>query len=390
MTDFIFDLGLFDTQAEWEVWITSDVGKRLAVITRFVQTEVVLNTESFGAFSIVIPNIDYKEFILPDNRFEFYRKPVDGISNLIASGFIRDYVLSKTNQVELLKVSGLLDNSLAMRRIAPYYSGSPEVKKSGPADDVIRQIVRENFISPTDTNRIQPDLVVLPDNSRAPIINISFAYKPVSTVISNIRKKMLLDGWRLDPIFRPIIHNDGTLGFEFDVITREVEQESPRKILISDQIGNFEDPIVRILTSHEVTSVYSGGQGQEDDRIVINVKDESRINRSHWNLIEVFDDSRNQGVDVDSVTDSAEQRLQEGEPYINIEGKILDFPGTRFGVDYWIGSSIVVEAYNYVVDAYINGAKFEISASGLERIDLKINSKDMLLEPPIITVVQGL
>lgn len=362
----------------YELWLTNDIGTRLAILDDVGGFEYVLRVNGVGAFSVTLP-VDFDLVLLgianehPDRRVEFWRGALDTRKSLEIIGLIRSLdQATSSSGVELLAVSGPDQGDLITRRIVAFFAGTDEANKSGAADDVIKEYADENFGSSavgtrrswtSDGVSIQTDLTL------GPTIDRQASWRNLLTVFQDVVDSAQSEGTRTYYAMAPVSPED----FELRTWINQPGQDLTDEVVFSLERGNLDNPSLTYDYTQEVTVVYSGGQGQGTGRMLAIITDTTRINSSVFNRREVFHDARNSET-LNAVISEGKSRMAEGVPILRFTGDIRDTPKTRYGVDWRLGDRVTVSYKGQQFDSIINAVRVRVDGGGQETITAKVEN----------------
>lgn len=366
-------------QAQYEVYIGSSRGLRLAYVEGWTRLTAVLANNAVGRWSLTIPDglID-DALIQRDAMVELWRAVPGRRPDLITVGFTRAVRYSDEGGVDMLTLRGPDANELLYTRIVTEGAINQYSRKtSTAADDVMKDIVRRSMdSSAADSDRDLSDygLTVEADAGGGPTISRSYPRKFVLQVLQEIANAARAAGTRVLFGIVPIPKGD-TLDFEFRTwITRrgaDRTQTGGNPTFFGKEWGNLEAPDLVYDYSNEVTVVYAGGQGEGDDREVVEVEDSDRRNATPWNRREVWVDAATQNT-TDEITEAARTTLDMERPRIVFNGTLKDTPQTRYGVDWEFGDTVTAEHRGLQFDGDVDKVRLDKSRDGLEVIETHI------------------
>lgn len=366
----------------YEVWIDDPEGTRLALCDQFEKLEYTRVVNGIGTCVLTVgQEFDHTLFRV-DGIIEVWRQPPDGALALENSFFIRRIERGMdTNDRIYTKVTAYDPNNLLRRRIIAYYSGTAHTDK-GPteADDLMKEFVNENLGNlATDSNRdiesnlnfsIQADLTAGPNVSKAA------AWRNLFDVCSDIALATLaLD----DPVFFDVVAVTPN-SFEFRTYTDQRGQDrswpdGANPVILSAEFGNLRTPKIVRDYRDEVNFVYSGGQGQGTERAMVQWQDTTRIGWSVWNRREAFQDARNCATTA-CLNTKAQDRLDDGRPARTFTGKIINSPGTLYGLHWGFGDRLSAVFEGEWFEVYVNVVKVTKSGDGAENIQARLETHD--------------
>jgi len=369
-------------ETTYEVWLCDQYGRRLTILDNLIQFDIVRVVNSVSYCSVMLPgNFSslYQTSVGVDYMIEFWRSPAQGANYLESVFFIREITyeedLKGNDQIIL---SGPDANDLLDRRIVAYAAGSSYSDKTDYADDMMKEIVRENLgSSATDSDRNLTSLnfTVSGDVSGAPSITKGFSWRNVLVVLQDIANVSAENGTDLYFDVVPVVISSTEIGFDFRTYTDQPGQDrtydSNNPVMFSKEWGNLSDPVLIFDYTSEANYIYGGGQGEGADRTISEQSDLTRIGASVWNRRERFADARNETTS-NGVANAAEEILNEYRPLKRFTGYLLDTPQSRYGVDWFFGDKVEVSYRGIQMQGIVKALKIKLDKDGNEYIDAKV------------------
>jgi len=363
----------------YEVWLTDDAGTRLDSLTNKVYNfNAVIGGQ--GDLSLALQGeysrqkLGFGNPIALDRRVEIWRGANNTRASRVAVYLLRE-IEQQVKQANLLTVvGGPGPSDLYNRRIIAYDAGTAYAVKDDLADDMMKEIIRENLgASATDSDRdiTALDFSIQVDNSLGPTIKHTMNRSWLDETLDEIAKKARIEGTRVYYSIVPV----GSTAFEFQTWINQPGQDlTGGNLILSHERGNLSNPSYKVDYRNTVNFVYAGGQGEEAARNVRPVSDATRIAYSRYNRREGWADARN--VISGSANEDAEidargnATLREGEPERTFSTDIVDAPNARFGVDWNWGDRVpvnFVEQFEVVIDR----VRIKVGSNGKETIKAK-------------------
>lgn len=371
-------------RAFYSVYLCDADGVRLADASNFVSLKYarVVNAPSWLELELTGRNTDMNHIILPDGRIEVWRSVADRASVLETetSWLIQSIEQSiDRNGAQTLKIYAVhpLWALGQPGRYAMFARGTTQTRKSGPADDVIKAIIREQVASPTDNNRQLP-ISVAPNTSQAPTISKAFAWRPVLDVIQEIAADATEDSTYL--AFD--IVNAGSTVYEFRtyIDQRGIDRRFPNGVvplLIGPEYGNVGQITVRREWSGEVTAVTVLGPGQGARRQNTTVVNDARSNRSPWRYRE-YVISSNESDTVAERRAEARAALRAGRPFVSIEARLLSTQNSLYGRDWNWGDYLSLQSgFGFTIDSRVDAIQVTVTRDR-EQIDAVLRGEQYL------------
>src|SRR5690606_20177091 len=155
------------------------------VLDDYAAVGLALVVNGVGTWSLTVPldRIDMR-WLRPDTRLLCYHR-----QQLLQVGLLRKWNVRRSGCVGQAHLAGVDQNGLLERRIIAYYANSTASSEAGPADDVVKAIVRENMgalATDGDRDLTAAGLTVQGDLGRGPAIDKAFAWRQQATIIGEI------------------------------------------------------------------------------------------------------------------------------------------------------------------------------------------------------------
>lgn len=305
----------------------------------------------------------------PDWMLEITRSVAPTVPERL-EGQTRWFIRKITRQVSagILSLHAASALCLLDTRDVAYAAGSAQAKKSGPADNVIKAIGRENLGSlATDTARqLRADLfAVAADVGLGPAISKAFSRKNVLQIVQEICAAAAAQGVAL---FVDVVWNGTSLELRTYVGQRGADRSatSPIPLLLeADALGDIE--IEEDYTS-EATAVYAAGQGLESDRDVQLATNSTQLARSPWARREVtLAATQVPKGDTAALLAEAQRGLWERRARTRFSAAITPTPQLRYGIEWDWGDRATASVEGQVWPVRIDTRQVTI-AGGKETI----------------------
>ena len=369
------------TFSTYNLRLTDAVGiTSFGILDDYIQCDLARNVNVPGALTLRLPPHYPAYLFRRDNRLAVERGVNGGkpTLHLETYWYIRkSRIVIGADGREQWEIRALDSMSLLQRRIAAYAAGSSQVDKAGPADNLMKAIVNENFSAgATDASRrISAEyLTIQPDLSLAQSIDKSFVRRNVLIVLQELAQSSTQLGTYLAFDLVPV--SERQLEFRTYVGQRGRDRRPTASVggpLIGTSYGNIRNAVREEDATNERTFVYAGGQGEAEERVIRTAADNGRIGLSPFGRIEYFRDARHQ-TDADEVQDEAEASLREGRPRILVSGDFVDTPQVTYGVDINYGDIVRVEDRNGSYDARIDTVHLSFNQETGETVQLQLRS----------------
>lgn len=128
---------------------------------------------------------------------------------------------------------------------------------------------------------------------------------------------------------------------------------------IRTDYDNIGEPELIEDHTNEYNVIYSAGQGEEEARDLISVQDDERTNTVVNPVVrrERFYDGRN-SADTTALYNTALSELYKSRPLKRFRGRLLDRPGSRYGLDWEWGDLLTISAFDEQFDVIV--AKLDV------------------------------
>ena len=367
---------------EYEVWFTTDEGVRLLPLqpTYFNAARQV---NRVGYFTMGLPITFDISMLKRDYMIQVWRQPSGGRLGLWRVYFLRGWRMEHVGSQERLTIWGPDSNDLLRRRIVAYYAGETESTfTSTEADDLMKDLVTDAL---TDSNPaadagerdFDGDLTVAGDLTDGPQLDKGCAWKPLLTDAGGGVLPALADASKVagTSVFFDVVADSvspTSITFQFRTYTTQPGQDVTSKVVFSQEDKNLLDPYLEYDYGDELTYVYAGGQGEEDEREIQQVYDADRYGASKWNRCEGFADARDQEA-ANAVREAGRAKLNEHRGIVRAGGVPVDTAGTRFGLHWNHGDLVRMRYRNQEFDAIVRATVLRMNQQGSETIDARVD-----------------
>jgi hypothetical protein len=251
------------------------------------------------------------------------------------------------------------------RMVEGEYSGA-----GVPADNVMRQWVREQLLSGASTGNgrlatgTQTGFAVGANLSAAPTWEGRRSFKNLLDVLKEVGQTASVD-------FDVAWGGLGTTTFTFTTYYPRIGTDrtgagAAAPVTFAVEHANMSEPYLTTSRMEEVTAVYVAGTGQSTDRTVVEGLNAAEIAASPWNRIEAVQDARNESTTA-GLTGLANGHLAAHTVDQHIAFQVLQSPGTVYGRDYFRGDLVLARFLNLTQSVQITGAEITV-AEGKENI----------------------
>lgn len=367
--DFAYTITLYDA-----------LGARLTQLNEYEEFDCTRRENEIGELEISLPNI-YDRDLFEVDRIIDIERTISGRTYVDGETYwyIRKwrYEDDRDGRERLILVCKDT-NHLLDRRIIAYNAGSAFADKTDFADDMMKEIIDENYGSgATDTTRdISTYLTIQADASAAPSISKAFSRRMVIDALREIADDSLENGTYL--VFDCARTAPGFAEFRTYPGQRGVDHGSSSgdQRVVSKERGNLTNASIEFDYEDMANYVYAGGQGEGANRVIKTALDQSSINKSPVNRIEYFEDARN-AFKPATVQAEANQILQGKRARIRFDGEITDTDNFRYGIDYGYGDIVTAEYQGYSIDCHVDTVRIVVKG-GREIITARIRGEILI------------
>lgn len=331
-----------------------------------------------GAFVIDMPYDDnyYAAFDF-DNFVEIYRtSPVTGLPILEESYLVRSRHRYREGDDERFVAGGLsLVHLLARRIIDP--EDDPTAtdgysRKAGPADTVMYDYVNEQCGALASADRQFPGMSLAAVLGAGVNINKSYRYDNLFNALEEMAIGSGIDFYVTRTSFYFTSVQIEAIGNDYTRTTNE--PLALPWVGLSPNRRNLDEPSLKIDRMEERNYVYALGQGQGEERIVVQ-QSTSDSTLTPFNRIEFVKDARNiEKTDTDGLTTAATEALNKNKVIRDFTFlPATDEGGSVYREDWDLGDKVTVMWGSEQDDLRIMGVDIEIDGDG-ESVEVKVQT----------------
>jgi hypothetical protein len=329
-----------------------------------------------GSMNVVLgPGYDPGQFER-DSNLRIWRTPQGGGTALEASGiwFVRSKEIDLNTGIITLGCEDQM--GLLKRRIVGYRSqtiladhaidGTYDPMEA--ADDMMKAYVRENMgadaVWPVggapDTDRnLEPYFIVEDDKTLAPIVNETASMKTVFDTLKSIRDKAREATPSTELFFDVKANANGV--FEFRTLIGSLgldQQDAIGGLIFSVENNSLTKATLTWDWEKELTYAYIGVGGHTSSHDVQRYPaSDGRDTANHWNRIETYI----AGEETTTVSEQALSVVEAARPKIVLNAQTVDTPDIKYGIHYFYGDSVWVQAAGYTFLCHIHSIKNRVS-----------------------------
>lgn len=214
---------------------------------------------------------------------------------------------------------------------------------TGTAENAIRQLVTENAISPTDSNRIIPNLILGSEAGLTSTIQKQITGDYLDQAIIDICSSYNY-GWDIH------ILNNQLVFSVYEGVDRSYNQTEKPYVVFSDEFENLHNTDYQLNTEGYANTALIGGEGEGTSRIYSTIGDEN----SGLNRYELFADARDISRNADNedeipletyyllLQERGYEKLSELAYTEGFSGEVLSDIAFKYGVDFNLGDLVTV------------------------------------------------
>jgi hypothetical protein len=363
----------------YELWLADPKGNRIAYLDTWDTLSWTRVKNGVGQFSL---SFGFDQFSRDlwwglDRRLEVWRQPEGGTLQLIRIFFLR-YLRQQTRGDRRTIIIGGPDcNTLLDRRTIAYDAQTAEAFKTGTADDIMKEFVDENLgASATDSDRDWETpgyITIQPDLGNAASIEKGASWRPLLPVLQECADASTQLG---TPAYFDMVEtfSANRSVFEFRTFTGQRGQDRSwpngiNPVILSAEMGNLTNPDLMQDWRDEKTFVYVAGQGTEENRLVRERDDATRVASSVFGRIEGVNSRTDlKKTQTAAMDDSGDNWLRENRPRREFTATITDTPQFRYQRDWDFGDLLTgeYESERYTVE--VRATRGQVRGTGEESI----------------------
>jgi hypothetical protein len=373
------------SKASYELWYLDDIGIRRTYIgdgAGFEDTKVLGDV---GIASVSFPKHgQVYDNQLVDRRIAIYRRSEGRNLSLDFVMVARQFGTRTSNQGQSqLTISGTDFNGFLARRIVAYYAESAQAEMTDQADDMMKEVVRDNFIDNADYSGTPSPardidsygLSVAGNLAAGPSLARGFAWRNVLGTLQDIQAASKTAGTEV--FFGIIPTSETTMQFRTWTAGRDRTVSGSNPIVFSLEWGNLSSPQLTYDYSQSANYVYAGGKGQTTARNIQTAGDSSQYNLSRLARVEAFVNATNADLlDDDAVTAAAQDELTRRRAIVKFTGAIYATPLTPYGgIQGWnLGDTVTVNYAGVQLDVLIRAVNVKVTENDEEIINARVEA----------------
>lgn len=361
----------------YEIKLFSPMGTFLTELNAFESFDCALVENDIGRLVLTLPVSYNPELFLKDSRIAVYRGASGRAPTLLGNAlwFVRRRRRVLNDKRRSLAIHAVHANDLLRRRIVAYDAGTPETSKTDQADDMAKAIVRENFVSATDTARNLSSALfsVAPDVSAAPSLSKAFTRRRVLAVLQELAQAAAQAGTYMG--FEVWAPTESSLEFRTYTKQRGADRRvsTSNALILSAETGTLGEIELDEDWADEATYVYAGGQGEGADRAIGTASNTTAIGESPFGRIEDFYQD-NQTSDQTQLDDDADNALYAQRGRRIFSASVSDTSGAALGVHYDWGDLVTAADGAVQIDCRVDPVHIQFDKQNGERLDIRLRN----------------
>ena len=369
----------------YSCYLCDPFGNRLADASGFTELEYSRVVNGIGKAKLTLPgNFPTQYIINPDGRLEIWRKLDSGreyldtdvvwlikkVTQKIESSGLQTIVIEADTPLCLLREPG--------RFVFAYAGSTGAAYAAAPADNQIKQIARESIgvsVAGNAARNVSAYVSIDPNLSLGASVAKSFAWREVLKVMQEFADASTTAGTYV--AFDIVADTPTTLTFRTFTQQRGVDHRFPggiNPVLISPELGNLGEVTFSQDYRDAATYVLAGGKGEGTERVLAVAQNTTQQGLSPFGLREYFKDA----TQYDSSTGlsaEADATLRSMRVKTLFQGRLIDMPDSRYGVDWGWGDYVTAQAFGQLIDCRIDAVSVSVKpGTGYERIDAWLRS----------------
>lgn len=377
----------------YKVILKNQSGVNVAEFDSWFGLQMAQKVNVPGSYELVISGNDPRTTLFEtDGQIEIWRRDIIGGLPwyLEFEGFHREEERETLdNGQRLFRSRGVSYEDLLARRIVAYFAGSNQSRKSGPAEQIMAEFVRENCgvgaVSPPRlANGVIPGLTVAPTFGTGPVWEGQRTWKNVLKVVEEIALFAEIDysvrgtsplggppSWEFKTFFNQLGADRTTTGLD---PATGLNAAGNTPIIFSVGFGNMLTPKYIFSRIQEVNALFSLGEGEGSGRDIIEVSNPSAIASSPYNRRESSRNGSNQ-ISLSELADFGIEWLEKLQAKETFTMQVQQNKATFYGrgsLDniYWLGDRVTLRYDEIERNKRITASTISVDGKQVEQIKL--------------------
>ena len=373
---------------QYQLWFSDEQGTRISPVTDYASFEYtkVVGDVDIGIFVFPYKDQTYIKEGAIDRRVTVLRAPAGWGLRADFVGFLRDWEFTTSASGQTyVSVIAYGPNHLLKRRHIAYYAEETETKIAAvEIDDVMKQIVRDNFITNADySGTPSPSrsisgygFSVASDLTAGPTTSKDVSWTNVLDTLQDLQADSKTQGNEV--FFGVVPVNENLLVFQTwtgQPGSDRTQATGTTPMVFSLENSNLARPKRSVKSSDEITFMYGLGRGKNNARITQTASDTTRLGKSVLNRLEGAVDT---GEELNAPTLAAAQReLSFSRPTDNLTGTLLNAESTPYGIPggWNLGDKVTANYVRRQYDVIVRSVRVKVDEDGKETVEARIESE---------------
>lgn len=346
-------------------------GAVLRVIPEIYSLDYALADNKVTALNCSMSSDLLNELVKINGRFELW-KSVKGSSHQL-EGETSWFVRWPKSRRFVGAVAAYSAKYLLSGRIIAYAKGTAQASKSGLADDVMKDLVKENAgSSATDTNRsLDAYLKVQANLSKGATIERDFERRNLLSALQELADASEQAGKYIAfDIITLENANGSSQNMEFRTYLGQRGADRTATVVLDEETGSLTDVEVEEDWSDEINVVYVGGDGQGSGRMVSERSDLARAEHDPFARREGWQDAPSVN-DADKLAAIGDASLIAGQPRRAFKAKVTQ-SSKYYGLDYKQGDLVTCRIRGEDFYSRVQAVKVKVDRGGVETVDIRL------------------
>jgi hypothetical protein len=366
------------------LYFQRDPPNRLAYLTKVnsFHYEHILNNP--GAFEIVLPAETRRDSLIRNHWLIFSRRPQGARMCVDFVGIIRriETVGDESGNVVARKIFGFGLNHILSNRIilddtvTTLFRTGPGYR-TGPADDVMRDYVRNNFKMSVGGNEVPYQDSV--NNSDGPTVTINARFRNLLETLQDISNQADEKGTKVffEVVYHPLSVTNGpdvrTAHFLVKVnrFGNDRRQSTGRGIVFGP--GQYASPVLIEDASTEINTGFAVHSASNLSLSYQVHEDTARSKYSAWARREAIINVSDSNSTI--LLDAAKGLVHSGRIKNVFTGSLRSTPGRVYGKDWGYGDEVSVQFDGRQFDAMVRAVMVTVDENGQEKIQAPVEAE---------------
>lgn len=267
------------------------------------------------------------------------------------------------------------------RRVVAYFTETAYSKKIDFADDMIKDIIRENYSAQAiDADRDVGGWLYIEENTGSgPIVTREVGWNNIWDALTNIAEETVTLGRRVIFSVEALDSDHGILIIRTAVGYKGADhtQNSTRPVIVSQDLGNLSMPELILDWTDEKNAVYATGAGTGDVVLYEVVTNATSVSAGPFSRTELVINGGDK-TDKDVLTGLANSGLGKNRGKLIFNGLVLDTPTFQYDVDFKFGDLVTAQYRGYTLDCVLNILSITYDQENGEQINLSMHAEMLL------------